>query len=324
MSDSSPHQQQHCLNCHAQLGSGNYCANCGQEVKEIRRPFLFLLKDGVRAVFELDGRAYRTLFYLLSRPGFLTKEYVSGRRMSYTPPLRLFLVISIGFFLSVSAATSLQSIRESMNADSAAVELPVAINEPADADDDDDTDTDADPAEQILEFINGFSIPFVDEARNEDIRRVMRSRSEENLDEIRTNPSAFFFDSLDYITVFILMMMPILAFIQKLLYLRSGRFYVEHLILTLHNHAFLILAIFINMLVGLIADLGIPVIQQVASLTGMAISLWIVAYLFLSLRYFFGQGFGITLLKFATMAVTYTVVTAIGIFYFAAVIFFVF
>ena len=65
----------------------------------------------MRTVFELDGRAYRTLYFLFTRPGFLAREYVSGRRASYTPPLRLFLVISIVFFLTVSAFTSLQSMR---------------------------------------------------------------------------------------------------------------------------------------------------------------------------------------------------------------------
>ena len=36
------------------------------------------------------------------KPGVLTREYLAGRRRSYTPPLRLYLVISVSFFVLVS------------------------------------------------------------------------------------------------------------------------------------------------------------------------------------------------------------------------------
>ncbi|GHE87027.1 DUF3667 domain-containing protein [Thalassotalea profundi] len=39
-------------------------------------------------------------FYLIR--GFLTKEYIAGRRVHYVPPIRLYLFISIIFFLSLS------------------------------------------------------------------------------------------------------------------------------------------------------------------------------------------------------------------------------
>ncbi len=81
---------------------GNYCGNCGQEVKDFRRPFFRLSSEAVKSLFELDGRAFRTLFFLLTKPAHLSTEYFSGRRMRYTPPLRLFLVISVSFFLLVS------------------------------------------------------------------------------------------------------------------------------------------------------------------------------------------------------------------------------
>ena len=39
-----------------------------------------------------DTRIFRTLRYLLSSPGFLTSEYLAGRRRQYIAPLRLYLV----------------------------------------------------------------------------------------------------------------------------------------------------------------------------------------------------------------------------------------
>ena len=102
-----------CLNCGEPM-HGDYCGQCGQQEKEVRRPFLYFLSELIRVVFELDGRAYRTIYYLITRPAFLTREYFAGRRVSYTPPLRLFLFISIGFFLIVSVVSTLQGLQDTM------------------------------------------------------------------------------------------------------------------------------------------------------------------------------------------------------------------
>ena len=117
-------------------------------------------------------------------------------------------------------------------------------------------------------------------------------------------------------------MMPMLALVQKLLYLRSRRFYIEHLILTLHNHSFLLLAIFLALTIGLFEDSAI--IGSLLALLGTAINIWIVVYLFLSLRNFFDQGYAITITKFILMAIIYSIVTALGVFFFAIVLFFLF
>jgi hypothetical protein len=105
-----------CLNCGKPL-LGNYCGTCGQEAKEFRRPFFKLSIEAIQSLFELDGRAFRTLFFLLTKPAHLSKEYFSGRRVQYTPPLRLFLVISVSFFLLVSFYTSILSVEEALNSD---------------------------------------------------------------------------------------------------------------------------------------------------------------------------------------------------------------
>ena len=47
----------------------------------------------------LDSRVWRTLIALLLRPGRLTNEFVAGRRTLYLPPFRLYLVLSLIFFL---------------------------------------------------------------------------------------------------------------------------------------------------------------------------------------------------------------------------------
>lgn len=86
-----------CRNCNTPL-DGTYCPNCGQKTIDLERPLIELLKEIIHETFDIDGRAFRTLSTLLSRPGVLTSEFLAGHRRRYTPPFRLYLVISVLFF----------------------------------------------------------------------------------------------------------------------------------------------------------------------------------------------------------------------------------
>ena len=46
-----------------------------------------------------DSRLWSTVGALLFKPGFLTCEFLAGRRVKYLPPLRLYLVLSLLFFV---------------------------------------------------------------------------------------------------------------------------------------------------------------------------------------------------------------------------------
>ena len=97
--------QTQCRNCDARL-TGSYCSNCGQKELDLGRPFVELVGDLVKETFDLDGRAWRTLKTLFRRPGLLTSEFLAGKRRSYTPPLRLYLFISVSFFILMAWAAS--------------------------------------------------------------------------------------------------------------------------------------------------------------------------------------------------------------------------
>ncbi|MEL7448142.1 MAG: DUF4286 family protein [Pseudomonadota bacterium] len=90
-----------CRNCGAAL-MGQYCATCGQRDKHRMISLLELFRDFIGDLFELDSRIWRSLVPLLFRPGLLTLEYLSGRRVRYTPPLRMYLVLSLVFFVVVT------------------------------------------------------------------------------------------------------------------------------------------------------------------------------------------------------------------------------
>lgn len=80
-----------CVSCGAAV-PGRYCPACGERRRMPEemsaRHFLRELADDV---LDVDSRAVRSVRYLLARPGFLTLEYIAGRRQAYLGPLRMYL-----------------------------------------------------------------------------------------------------------------------------------------------------------------------------------------------------------------------------------------
>jgi len=90
-----------CKNCQSTL-NGQYCSTCGQRDMNLERPIWGLVRDLGAEIFEVDGRIARTLQTLFRHPGMLTTEFLAGRRRTYTSPLRLYLAVSISFFIMVA------------------------------------------------------------------------------------------------------------------------------------------------------------------------------------------------------------------------------
>lgn len=63
------------------------------------RPWLEVARELLTELFDFDGRMLVSLRLLLTRPGFLSYEYVRGRRAAYTSPIRMYVVVSLVFFL---------------------------------------------------------------------------------------------------------------------------------------------------------------------------------------------------------------------------------
>jgi hypothetical protein len=89
-----------CKNCEGLLtAQAGFCPSCGQSVKEITRPWLEFAREMLAELLDFDGRMLRSMRLLLTRPGFLSYEYINGRRVAYTSPIRIYVVISLVFFL---------------------------------------------------------------------------------------------------------------------------------------------------------------------------------------------------------------------------------
>ena len=87
-----------CLNCGTHL-RGQYCGHCGQRARSRLISLWELIRDAFGDLFELDSRLWQTLVPLMIRPGQLTHDYLQGRRARYMPPFRMYLVLSLLFFL---------------------------------------------------------------------------------------------------------------------------------------------------------------------------------------------------------------------------------
>jgi len=78
---------------------GRYCHVCGQENTVPRESFGSLVLHFFYDITHFDGKFFQSLKYLLFKPGFLSKEYVRGRRTSYLHPVRMYVFTSAIFFL---------------------------------------------------------------------------------------------------------------------------------------------------------------------------------------------------------------------------------
>lgn len=98
MSHGKLRKETNCLNCDAQV-DGRYCKNCGQENIEPKQTFWGLIAHFFNDVTHFDSKFWSTLKPLILKPGFLTEEYIIGRRMKYIDPVRMYLFVSFAFFL---------------------------------------------------------------------------------------------------------------------------------------------------------------------------------------------------------------------------------
>lgn len=94
-------QSQTCANCGAPLND-EFCAHCGQSREDLNRPIWTLATDTLDGMFSWDGRLLTTLRQLYTRPGRVARNYADGKRQSFTPPIRLYLIVSLVFFAAMT------------------------------------------------------------------------------------------------------------------------------------------------------------------------------------------------------------------------------
>jgi|TARA_R100001015_G_C4589820_1_gene145429 hypothetical protein len=90
-----------CPNCGTQK-AGNFCANCGQKFFEGKLSLTAVTQDSIDTLFNIDNRVLKTLKDLFLKPGYITKQYLAGKRQRYISPFRVYFTFSALYFFVLS------------------------------------------------------------------------------------------------------------------------------------------------------------------------------------------------------------------------------
>jgi hypothetical protein len=301
-----------CGNCGSAL-TGPYCAQCGQHAHESARSIAALFHDAWHLATHVDERLWKTLYTLLLMPGVLTKEYFAEHRARYLPPVRIYLVLSVLFF--AFGSTSPHNMGNRTDARAAPVNSPPATSLPAEGAakparpataEDDDIDIDVKPSEGSLKVRRGWASLFnkknCDQIHS-DIKWLERPAQESCSRNAATGGESIKNAFISNVPKMMFVFVPMMALAMMLLYWRPRHYYVEHLVLFLHNHAAVFLILLVETILASIAGLlGWKTVGRwVVGLT----SLYTIWYVYRAMRVYYGQSRWLTTLKLGVVGFTY-------------------
>ncbi|MDH4110317.1 MAG: DUF4286 family protein [Gammaproteobacteria bacterium] len=311
-----------CLNCGFEL-TGQYCGNCGQRAQSRLISILELLRDAFGDLVDIDSRFWRTLVPLAVRPGSLTRDYLMGRRARFMPPFRTYLVLSLLFFL-----IAFFDPHEELG----------FLFEPQESGTQDEADAAGAAREEALGELEqqGIIAPRTPGAESEGLRIVIDGEDEGSSCELDDYDPAdmppwlarrltkerllvmcqrmtaedgqglrgFLDKLLENVPAGLFVLLPLMAFALNVLYPLSKRYYVEHLLFVVHFHAFVFLALTLQILLTRLGA-SLPSAEAAAKIGVLAVSAYIPVYLHKALRRVYGQGGFVTFLKFLLLFIAY-------------------
>ncbi|MES2177896.1 MAG: DUF3667 domain-containing protein [Gemmatimonadota bacterium] len=240
-----------CSNC----GSAQvrvYCAECGER-QPTRRDFTAtaLAAEAASEFASVDGRLWRSVVALLTKPGFLTQEYFAGRRTRFMRPFSLFVMLNVAFFFFQ-------------------------------------------PYTGLFHYTYA---QYVDT----DGRRAMATERRQKLHLTEVTFARRFDQKLDDQKKSILLVaIPVFAIVLTMLYARSGRTFVEHLVFSVHSYAFMVFYLLAVGTAGFVSLAWLvqlvhapqPVLQFLYSELALmiAIGIGMVWYLKTAMRRYYGSG----------------------------------
>jgi Protein of unknown function (DUF3667) len=179
--------------------------------------------------FAAEGRLWRTLAALVLRPGRLTIEYLQGHKLAYVLPLRLYLTMSVVFFLALKLAAA-------PGAERASSEFHRILNDGQSS------------------FTVGF--PFADAVRHPDgsitcnlphwLCRRIEDRMQGPTQEIEKHLADVQTELLGHLSTAMFILLPLFAGYLQLAYFK--RSYGEHFLFALHVHSLWFLVLLVLLL----------------------------------------------------------------------------
>ncbi|MCK9202621.1 MAG: DUF3667 domain-containing protein [Gallionella sp.] len=205
---------------------------------------------------------------LFFAPGALTLEYIAGRRARYLRPLQLYLTASVIVFAAVQLFGLNLSLR--LYADQG---VHLMRSAPLSSEADHGYGLGLTPVQIIVDH---FDTPGV--------RRFVAMPREDRFTFLRVRRA-------QYVSYFVLFLVPIYALILGLFYRDRRRPYAEHLIFGLHGQSFVLFILLIE--------------AKLPAIAADAVSLWALAYFALALKRVYGGTWAATLGRAAAILIAY-------------------
>jgi hypothetical protein len=140
-------------------------------------------------------------------------------------------------------------------------------------------------------------------------------RTKKNIVRIREDKDLFKDALLGAVPSTLFVMLPVFALMLKAFYLFKRRLYMEHLIVALHSHAFLCLALLLMFVTMALQRWLAPhdgFLRALFNLVEAALWIWMPVYLLLMQKRIYGQGWIMTLLKYSVLGIFYLVLLSFG------------
>jgi hypothetical protein len=265
-----------CLNCGYKFtDTDNYCPQCGQENHNLNIPIKHFIVEALEGTIHFDTKSLRTFFTLLFKPGQLTLLYNQGKRVRYVPPLRLYIFISFVFFIAINFNPGKSQPNKSKS-----------------------------KLEYSVFSINSKDLEGLRESKIDSLlasKDITKGGFEEFLirqlwkiaNEGRKEFTHFWIKNISYM---LFVLMPFFGWLVFIFHRKRKRFYYEYLIYSIHFHCFLFLILLIFIL---LAFIGIN--ELVIGL----FFIWIIFYLYNSIRNAFDQKWFSALLKSIILFILY-------------------
>jgi hypothetical protein len=263
-----------CRNCGTQA-PGKFCPECGQQTGGEALSVAEFTRDFFRRYATREGRPWQTLSKLCFAPGVLTADHAAGRRARYLRPFQLYMIASVIVFAAVQFFGLNLGLRVFGEQGVHLLRAAPLSEEEAKA-----FGSGALPAQIILDNIDTPAVQRFKSMPREDRFRALRGRRGQ------------------YLSYFVLFLVPFYALILKLCYLDRRRRYAEHLVFGLHSHAFLLFM--------LLVEAALP-----AALANV-LSSWVLIYFIVAMKRVYGGTWAGTIGRWAAALALYALVFFAG------------
>ncbi len=320
-----------CENCGAPL-YGKYCYACGQPTTGMVRHFGSILSDVADSLLNIDERLFRTIGPLYLRPGKLTVDYFEGKRARYVTPFRLVFFLAIIAFFAIQL-TIRAGFTQAVRVQTAPVAgVSISGNPPAHP-----VKNDAFSAGNIrlndhvlwnrqtrplqVGWLPGFANDWLNDlmANAQEQLQAMNSGSFESQ---RAARHKFLLGMFSAAPTVLFVLLPVFALLLKIFFIFKKRLYMEHLIVAMHSHAFLMLSMLVLVALDLVRGALVPHagwLSAPVTLLRVAAWTWIFLYLLLMQKRVYRQGWFMTTFKYCWIGLCYSILVSFA-FVFAVLI----